>query len=74
MPAYNAEKTLLTAYDEVVAQGVADVGIVVDDCSNDGTDAFTELRVKSEEWEGERVRRAEELADGRVTNQTTNLV
>ena len=38
MPAYNAEKTLRQAYDEVVAQGVADVIIVVDDCSKDGTE------------------------------------
>lgn len=38
MPAYNAEKTLLAAYDEVVAQGVADVIVIVDDCSRDGTE------------------------------------
>ena len=38
MPAYNAEKTLRTAYEEVVSQGVADVIIVVDDCSKDGTE------------------------------------
>lgn len=38
MPAYNAEKTLRAAYDEVVAQGVADVVIIVDDCSSDGTE------------------------------------
>lgn len=39
MPAYNAEKTLRTAYEEVVAQGIADVVVVVDDCSKDGTEA-----------------------------------
>ena len=38
MPAYNAEKTLRSAYDEVVAQGVADVVVIVDDCSKDGTE------------------------------------
>ena len=38
MPAYNAEKTLRTAYDEVVAQGVVDTVIIVDDCSSDGTE------------------------------------
>ena len=39
MPAYNAEKTLRTAYDEVIAQGVADTIVIVDDCSKDGTEA-----------------------------------
>ena len=38
MPAYNAEKTLRAAYDEVIAQGVADVIVIVDDCSRDGTE------------------------------------
>ena len=38
MPAYNAEQTLRRAYEEVVEQGVADVIIVVDDCSKDGTE------------------------------------
>ena len=38
MPAYNAEKTLRTAYDEVVAQAVADTIIIVDDCSRDETE------------------------------------
>lgn len=37
MPAYNAEKTLRDAYAEVVAQDVADVIVVVDDCSRDET-------------------------------------
>lgn len=40
MPAYNAEKTLRTAYDEVVAQGVADVVVIVDDCSRDETESI----------------------------------
>ena len=39
MPAYNAEKTLRTAYEEVVAQSIADTIIIVDDCSKDGTEA-----------------------------------
>lgn len=38
MPAYNAEKTLETAYEEVVSQGIADTIIVVDDCSCDKTE------------------------------------
>lgn len=38
MPAYNAEKTLRRAYDEIVDQGVADSIIVVDDCSKDDTE------------------------------------
>lgn len=38
MPAYNAEQTLRTAYEEVMAQGVADAVIVVDDCSSDQTE------------------------------------
>ena len=38
MPAYNAEQTLRTAFDEVLAQGVADLVVIVDDCSRDGTE------------------------------------
>jgi len=37
MPAYNAEKTLRRTYDEVMAQGVVDHVILVDDASRDGT-------------------------------------
>ncbi len=37
MPAYNAAKTLQVTYDEVMAQGVVDSVIVVDDCSRDDT-------------------------------------
>ncbi|HLP07362.1 MAG TPA: glycosyltransferase family 2 protein [Opitutaceae bacterium] len=37
MPAYNAEKTLRTTYDEVMAQGVVDLVILVDDRSRDHT-------------------------------------
>ena len=37
MPAYNAEKTLLKTYEEVMAQGVVDKVILVDDASSDNT-------------------------------------
>jgi glycosyltransferase involved in cell wall biosynthesis len=37
MPAYNAEATLRKTYDEVMAQGVVDLVIVVDDQSRDHT-------------------------------------
>lgn len=37
MPAYNAERTLLRTYDEVMNQGVVDRVIVVDDASSDAT-------------------------------------
>jgi len=37
MPAYNAEKTLLKTYKEVMAQGIVDTVIFVDDASFDGT-------------------------------------
>jgi glycosyltransferase involved in cell wall biosynthesis len=39
MPAYNAEKTLRQTYDEVMAQGVVDLVVVVDDASHDDTAA-----------------------------------
>ena len=37
MPAYNAEKTLLKTYEEVMAQGIVDLVILVDDASSDNT-------------------------------------
>ncbi len=37
MPAYNAAKTLKRTYDEVLAQGVVDIVIIVDDGSSDET-------------------------------------
>ena len=40
MPAYNAAKTLRKTYDEVMAQGVVDRVIVVDDASHDETAAM----------------------------------
>jgi glycosyltransferase involved in cell wall biosynthesis len=39
MPAYNAEKTLRQTYDEVMAQNVVDLVIIVDDASHDDTAA-----------------------------------
>jgi glycosyltransferase involved in cell wall biosynthesis len=40
MPAYNAAKTLRRTYDEVMAQGVVDLVILVDDASSDDTAAI----------------------------------
>jgi glycosyltransferase involved in cell wall biosynthesis len=37
MPAYNAEKTLLHTYNEVMAQGIVDLVVLVDDASSDNT-------------------------------------
>jgi glycosyltransferase involved in cell wall biosynthesis len=37
MPAYNAAKTLRKTYDEVMAQGIVDLVILVDDASRDET-------------------------------------
>jgi glycosyltransferase involved in cell wall biosynthesis len=37
MPAYNAAKTLRQTYDEVMAQGIVDVVVIVDDASQDET-------------------------------------
>lgn len=42
MPAYNAEQTLRRTYDEVMAQGVVDEVIVVDDASHDATTAIAQ--------------------------------
>src|SRR4051812_10015705 len=40
MPAYNAAKTLAQTHQEVLAQGVVDLVIVVDDASKDETSAL----------------------------------
>ena len=40
MPAYNAAKTLQMTYDEVMAQGIVDLVILVDDASRDETSAI----------------------------------
>ena len=37
MPAYNADQTLRLTYDEVMAQGIVDLVILVDDGSQDKT-------------------------------------
>lgn len=37
MPAYNAEKTLIQTFEEVLEQNIVDVVIIVDDCSRDRT-------------------------------------
>ncbi len=42
MPAYNAAQTLRQTYDEVMAQGVVDRVVVVDDASRDETTAIAE--------------------------------
>ena len=40
VPAYNAAKTLRKTYDEVMAQGIVDLVIMVDDASRDETSAI----------------------------------
>lgn len=40
MPAYNAAKTLVRTYNEVMEQGIVDCVIIVDDCSRDDTVAI----------------------------------
>lgn len=42
MPAYNAEKTIMKTYNEVMAQGVVDKVILVDDASPDDTAKIAE--------------------------------
>ncbi|MEI6422153.1 MAG: glycosyltransferase, partial [Lentisphaerota bacterium] len=37
MPAYNAEKTVVQTYEEVMAQNCVDLVILVDDASSDKT-------------------------------------
>ena len=52
MPAYNAEKTLRTVYGEVVAQGIVDTAVIVDDCSLDDTRVVAEALVAEGGREG----------------------
>jgi glycosyltransferase involved in cell wall biosynthesis len=47
MPAYNAAKTLRQTYDEVIAQGIADHIIIVDDASSDETSAIAQTLPKT---------------------------
>ena len=42
MPAYNAAKTLRQTYDDVMAQGIVDLIILVDDASSDDTVAIAQ--------------------------------
>lgn len=48
MPAYNAARTLRQTYDEVIAQGVVDLVIVVDDASHDETVAIARTLQRAE--------------------------
>jgi len=47
MPAYNAASTLRRTYDEVMAQGVVDAVILVDDASQDDTVAIARTLAKT---------------------------
>jgi glycosyltransferase involved in cell wall biosynthesis len=47
MPAYNAAQTLKMTYDEVMAQGVVDLVILVDDASRDETSAIARALPKT---------------------------
>lgn len=47
MPAYNAEKTLRKTYDEVMAQQIVDLVIIVDDASHDNTTAVAKTLPKT---------------------------
>jgi glycosyltransferase involved in cell wall biosynthesis len=48
MPAYNAATTLVQTYEEVMAQGVVDLVIVVDDASRDDTTAIAQKLPKTQ--------------------------
>lgn len=47
MPAYNAARTLRQTYDEVMAQGIVDQVVVVDDASHDETIAIAKTLPKT---------------------------
>lgn len=47
MPAYNAAETLRKTYEEVMAQGIVDLVIVVDDASQDETAAIAKTLPKA---------------------------
>jgi glycosyltransferase involved in cell wall biosynthesis len=51
MPAYNAAQTLRQTYDEVMAQGIADLVIIVDDASSDETTAIAKTLPKTRVYE-----------------------
>ncbi len=48
MPAYNAARTLRQTYDDVMAQGIVDLVIVVDDASRDETTAIARQLPKAQ--------------------------
>jgi glycosyltransferase involved in cell wall biosynthesis len=48
MPAYNAARTLRRTYDEVMAQGIVDLVVVVDDASRDETTALARTLPQTE--------------------------
>ncbi len=50
MPAYNAARTLRQTYDEVVAHGIVDRVILVDDASKDETAAMAPIRRLVTAW------------------------
>lgn len=54
MPAYNAAETLLATYTEVMAQGVVDLVIVVDDASQDQTATIARTLPKTRVYVHER--------------------
>src|SRR5215510_4743752 len=56
MPAYNAARTLRRTYDEVMAQGVVDRVIVVDDVSADDTAALARTLPNARVYRHERNR------------------
>lgn len=47
MPAYNAEETLRKTYNEVMAQGIVDLVIIVDDASRDQTASLARTLAKT---------------------------
>jgi glycosyltransferase involved in cell wall biosynthesis len=47
MPAYNAARTLLMTYEEIMAQEIVDLVIVVDDASNDKTAQIAKVLPKA---------------------------
>lgn len=56
MPAYNAEKTLVKTYNEIMEQGVVDLIIIVDDASCDNTVSIAEELYRTKVYVHERNR------------------
>src|SRR6059058_985740 len=58
MPAYNAARTLRQTYQEVMAHGIVDLVIVVDDASHDDTDSIAcKWRCIRSTWAMARIKR-----------------